>query len=240
VLSVDRVTKRFGHTAALEDVSFIVNEGETFALLGPNGSGKTTLLKLMVGLNVPTEGEISVHGVDVRRRPVEACRHVSYLPQRASFPEVLSAEEILRFYCRLRSIPSGEAGKALARVGFNGFGGKPVGEFSGGMLQRLGLAVMMLPDAPILLLDEPTANLDLHGAKRFREFIHEEKGKGKTIVFSTHVLEEAEELADRVGIFVGGRLLAQESVGGLQSTYRAVRTIEDVYLYYVEHHGTES
>lgn len=239
MIRVDRVTKKFGRTAALEDVSFVVEEGETFALLGPNGSGKTTMLKLMVGLTLPTAGEVVVHGVDVRRRPIEARQHLSYLPQRASFPEVLSAEEILRFYCRLRSIPADEATNALARAGFNGFGRKPVGEFSGGMLQRLGLAVMMLPDAPILLLDEPTANLDLHGAKRFREFVHEEKRKGKTIVFSTHVLEEAEELADRVGIFVGGRLVAQESTDGLQSTYLAVKTIEDVYLHYVERNGTE-
>ncbi|RPH37599.1 ABC transporter ATP-binding protein, partial [bacterium] len=205
-----------------------------------NGSGKTTMLKTLVGLNLPTSGQLFMHGLDVSRFAVESRRFISYLPQRAIFPEVLSAGEILRFYCRLRNIPAEKAKEILDRVGFNGFTNKPVSEFSGGMLQRLGLAIMVLADSPILLLDEPTANLDLHGAKRFREFILGEKQRGKTIIFSTHLLEEAGELADRVGIFVGGRLVAQESVEGLKSTYRAARTVQDMYLYYVEHHETQA
>jgi ABC-2 type transport system ATP-binding protein len=101
------------------------------------------------------------------------------------------------------------------------------------MVQRLGLAVISLPDAPILLLDEPTANLDPQGVKRFREFVLNQKENGKTIIFSTHMLTEAEQLADRVGIFVGGRLVAQESIESLRKTYLANKTIEDMYLHYV-------
>jgi ABC-2 type transport system ATP-binding protein len=101
------------------------------------------------------------------------------------------------------------------------------------MIQRLGLAVIALPDAPILLLDEPTANLDPEGVKRFREFILNQKENGKTIIFSTHLLQEAEQLADRVGIFVNGKLVAQEAIETLRATYLASGTIEDMYLHYV-------
>ena len=101
------------------------------------------------------------------------------------------------------------------------------------MLQRLGLAVTSIPDAPILLLDEPTANLDPQGVKRFREFILWQKESGKTILFSTHLLAEAEQLADRVGIFVGGKLVALESVESLRRAYLTTHTIEDLYLHYV-------
>lgn len=240
MIRAEHVTKTFGRFVALKDVSFRVEKGETFALLGPNGSGKTTMLKTMVGLVLPTSGQLFVHDLDVSRHGLESRRLISYLPQRAVFPEVLTAGEILHFYCLLRDIPVEKGKEILDRVGFNGFTNKPVSEFSGGMLQRLGLAVMVLPDAPMLLLDEPTANLDLHGAKKFREFILSEKQRGKTVVFSTHQLEEAWELADRVGIFVGGRLVASESVEDLKSTYRAARSIEDMYLHYVEDHDTAS
>jgi ABC-2 type transport system ATP-binding protein len=107
------------------------------------------------------------------------------------------------------------------------------------MVQRLGLAVAALPDAPILVLDEPTANLDPQGVKRFREFILEQKEKKKTIIFSTHLLSEAEQLADRVGIFVGGRLVAQESIDALHNELHAQGTIEDLYLHYVGIHQHE-
>jgi ABC-type multidrug transport system ATPase subunit len=121
----------------------------------------------------------------------------------------------------------------MTRVRFNGFTDKLVSDFSGGMIQRLGLAVIALPDAPILLLDEPTANLDPQGVKRFREFIMSQRALGKTILFSTHLLDEAEQIADRVGIFVSGRLAAEESIESLKRTYLAAQTLEDFYLHYV-------
>jgi ABC-type multidrug transport system ATPase subunit len=121
----------------------------------------------------------------------------------------------------------------LAKARFNGFSDKLVSEFSGGMVQRLGLAVASMPDAPILLLDEPTANLDPQGVKRFREFVLEQKQKGTTVIFSTHLLAEAEQLADRVGIFVGGKVVALESIDNLRRTFLSEGTIEDLYLHYV-------
>lgn len=240
MIEVDHLVKQFGTYTAVNDVSFTVNTGEVFAFLGPNGSGKTTTMKSIVGLNVPTAGRIRINSLDVQHYPKEARRFTSYLPQRVVFPENQTAREVMRFYCRLRKLPVERADEALARARFNGFSDKPVGEFSGGMVQRLGLAVISLPDAPILLLDEPTANLDPQGVKRFREFILAQKENGRTIIFSTHLLQEAEQLADRVGIFVGGKLAAVESTETLRQTYLASRTIEDMYLHYVGENTDEN
>lgn len=233
MIHVEHLTKRYGKFTAVNDISFTTKEGEVFAFLGPNGSGKTTTMKSLVGLNVPTSGRVQVNNLDVQQYPKATRQFMSYLPQRVVFPENQTAREVMRFYCRLRKLPLARADEALERARFNGFADKLVSEFSGGMIQRLGLAVVTLPDAPILLLDEPTANLDPQGVKRFREFILNQKESGKTIIFSTHLLQEAEQLADRVGIFVSGRLVAQESIETLRQTYLASRTIEDMYLHYV-------
>jgi Cu-processing system ATP-binding protein len=218
MIRVEHLTRRFGEHTAVSDVSFEVKRGETFALLGPNGSGKTTLLKLMIGLIEPTLGKILINGFDAWRNPQPARSQMSYLPQRVNFPDSLTAREVLEFYCRLRKLSPQRADETLggARFNFNGFADQPVSKFSGGMVQRLGLAVACLPDAPILLLDEPTVSLDPEGAIRFREFLLSLKRDGKTIVFSSHVLADVEQLADRVAILVGGRLVALESIEGLR------------------------
>ena len=233
MIRVEHLTKRFGRWTAVNDVSFDVREGEVFALLGPNGSGKTTTMKSIVGLTIPTAGRVTVHGLEVHRHPKEARRFMSYLPQRVLFPESLTAREVVAFHCRLRGVPQGRVDGILASARFAEVADKPVGEFSGGMIQRLGLAVAALPDAPLLLLDEPTASLDPQGVKRFRDFVLHQRENGRTVIFSTHLLAEAEQLADRVGIFVGGKLAAEETVENLRRTYSAVRTMEDMYLYYV-------
>jgi len=233
MIQVEHLVKQFGTFTAVQDVSFTVKEGEVFAFLGPNGSGKTTTMRCIVGLNVPTSGRVLINRLDVQHFPNETRGFISYLPQRVVFPEHHTAREVMRFYCKLRKLPLERTDEALARARFNGFADKPVSEFSGGMVQRLGLAVVALPDAPILLLDEPTANLDPAGVKRFRECVLNQKEEGKTIIFSTHLLHEAEQLADRVGIFVGGRMVVEESIETLRKTFRASNSIEDMYLHYV-------
>ncbi len=234
MIRVEHLTKRYGAFTAADDVSFEVREGEVYGFLGPNGSGKTTTMKTILGLNIAASGRILINGLDVARYPKEARQCISYLPQRVVFPENLTAREVMRFYARLRNLPNGAADEALEKARFNGFSDKLVSEFSGGMVQRLGLAVAALPNAPILLLDEPTANLDPHGVKRFREFILEQKELRKTIIFSTHLLSEAEQLADHVAVFVGGKLVAEESIENLRKTYVASGcSVEDMYLHYV-------
>ena len=218
MIEVNHLTKSFGNFTAVNDVSFAIEPGETFALLGPNGSGKTTTLKCLAGLNVPTKGEIKINGLDLWRDARAAKRLLSFLPQRLGFHESLTAREVLKFYSDLRKLPAGRIDDVLhnPHFDFNGFCHKPVGELSGGMAQRLGLAVACLPDAPILLLDEPTVSLDPEGALHFREFLAMLKEQGKTIVFSSHVLADVERLADRVAILVGGRLVALESIAALR------------------------
>jgi ABC-type multidrug transport system ATPase subunit len=217
-IAVEHLSKKFGDFAALTDVSFNVQPGETFALLGPNGSGKTTALKCLVGLTIPTAGTIAVGNFDLRTQPRAAKQLMSYLPQRVAFHDQLTAREVLQFYSRLRKLPRCRIDETLntPNFHFNGFSDKAVGQFSGGMLQRLGLAVACLPNAPVLVLDEPTMSLDPEGAIQFREFLASLKREGKTIIFSSHVLADVEQLADRVAILVGGRLVALESVTALR------------------------
>ncbi len=217
-IQVSKLTKRFKDFVAVNEVSFDIERGETFALLGPNGSGKTTTLKCLVGLTLPSAGKITVDGLDVGRQARAAKQLMSFLPQRVGFSDQLTGREVLEFYCRLRRIPSQRIEETLNTPDFhfNGFFDKSVSQFSGGMTQRLGLAVACLPDAPILVLDEPTVSLDPNGAIQFREFLTSLKRKGKTIVFTSHVLADVEQLADRVGIMVQGRLVALQSIDGLR------------------------
>lgn len=218
MIRISGLIKKFGEFVAIDHLSLEIMQGETFAFLGPNGSGKTTTLKCILGLTAPDQGDIRVQGLHIHEDAREVRRRISYLPQRVSFHDNLTAREVLSFYCRLRRIPAGRIEEVLAgtRFNFNGFADKPVSSLSGGMIQRLGLAVACLPDAPVLILDEPMVNLDPEGAIYFREFLSSLKRQGKTVVFSSHILADVELLADRVAILVGGQLVALESIESLR------------------------
>ena len=243
MIAVRGLTKRFGRLTALDDVSFDVQPGETFALLGPNGSGKTTTLKCLAGLCLPTAGQILIQGIDIAGQPVAARTMLSYLPQRVAFPEQITAREVLDFYRRLRNLPAARVEVCIEHCALTDAADRLVSEFSGGMLQRLGIAVAVLADAPILLLDEPTASLDPEGAAALRVFLDSLKQAGKTIVFSSHVLSDVEYLADRVAILVGGRLRAVENIDALldqlksqsaaNKRFRVAPSLEDIYLRYI-------
>lgn len=220
-VEVRGLTKRYGNFTAVQDVSFDVRDGESFALLGPNGSGKTTTIKCLAGLAMSTAGTVRINGVDVLNNAREAKALLSYLPQRVAFHETLTAREVLSFYSRLRGQPRERAAVVLDELGFGGFEDKAIGEFSGGMMQRLGIAVALLPDAPVLLLDEPAVSLDPEGAVRFHEVLRRLNRSGKTIVFSSHVLSDVELLADRVAVLVAGRLAAIHSAGGIENGFGA-------------------
>lgn len=237
MINVQGLTKRFGSFTAVDDVSFEVREGETFALLGPNGSGKSTILKCIAGLIKPTSGEITVRGIDTCKRPQEARKALSFLPQRVGFHDCLTAREVLEFYCRLRKLPASRIEDVVhgSEFNFDGFSDKRVSELSGGMRQKLGLAVACLADAPVLLLDEPTVSLDPAGAIAFRKFLKTLKDNGKTIVFTSHVLADVEMLADRVAVLVDGKLTALVTREELRMQIADNRrSLEEIYLDYAK------
>lgn len=216
MIEISNLSKRYGDCVALRDISLHIRAGEILAVLGPNGSGKTTLLKCIAGLVTPGDGRVLVHGVDVRHNPREAKRCFSYLPQRLRLPEEFTAREVLKFYARMRKLPASRAYDFLHGSALNGFGDRLLRDYSDGMRQRLGLAIALLPDTPILLLDEPTNGLDPSAASWLRELLNSSRDAGKTVVFSSHLLAEAESLADRAAILLQGRLVAVESVAELR------------------------
>jgi Cu-processing system ATP-binding protein len=200
--------KDFGSQPAVASLSLEIGRGEAVALLGPNGSGKTTSLKAAAGLVRPTRGEVVLGESRLEASSPCARRVLSYLPQRVAFPEALTGRETLEFYGALRGVPPSRVDEVLRFASLNGAGARAVGTYSGGMVQRLGLAAAMLPDAPVLLLDEPTAALDPDGLRAFYGVVSRHRNDGKTILFTSHQLGDVERLADRIAVLVEGRLVA--------------------------------
>jgi Cu-processing system ATP-binding protein len=208
VISYRGFTKSFGGRCAVDALTLDVARGEVVALLGPNGSGKTTTLKAAAGLIRPTSGEVLVGDPLAPVCEPAARQSLSYLPQRVSFPETLTGREVVEFYRRLRGAPHGVTRDVLQLAALNGASDRAIGTYSGGMTQRLGLAVAMVPAAPILLLDEPTAALDPDGLKAFSALVSARRAAGGTVLFSSHQVGEAERLANRFVILIAGRLAA--------------------------------
>lgn len=200
--------KEFGRQVAVAGLTLSAGRGETLALLGPNGSGKTTTLKAAAGLIRPTSGRVELGEPGRSAAEPRARNLVSYLPQRVSFPEALTGREVVEFYRALRGSAPGRTDEALKFASLNGAAVRPVGTYSGGMVQRLGLAVAVLPNAPVFLLDEPTAALDPDGLAAFYSMVERHRRDGRTVLFTSHQLGDAERLADRFAILVAGRLAA--------------------------------
>jgi Cu-processing system ATP-binding protein len=208
VIAYEQFTKRFGARHAVAGLTVEIARGEAVALLGPNGSGKTTTLKAAAGLIHPTSGQVRIGEPGVAAADPRARAVLSFLPQRVAFPESLTGREVVEFYRRLRGVDTEHADAALKLAALNGSSGRSVATYSGGMVQRLGLAVALLPASPVLLLDEPTAALDPDGLCAFYGVIERRKADGQTIFFTSHQLGDAERLADRIAVLVEGRLAA--------------------------------
>jgi len=209
MIRFDEATKSYGRLLAAQALSFAVAPGEAVALLGPNGSGKTTTLKMAAGLALPTSGRVWIGEPPRESTDPEARRAISYLPQRVTFPEALTGAEVLEFYRALRGAPVNRIHEVLRFASLNGASTRAVGTYSGGMIQRLGLAVATLPDSPVLLLDEPTAALDPDGLCAFYGLVERRRREGHTLLFSSHQLGDVERLADRFVLLVEGRLAAE-------------------------------
>lgn len=190
------VGKTYHHTRVVDNVSFEVRAGEGFALWGPNGAGKTTLAKAMLGL-IPFQGSIELFGCAVKQHGKRARAVVGYVPQEVTFYD-WTTRATMEFYARLKRVAPSRIDALLTQMGLAAHASKQVSALSGGLKQRLALALALLSDPPLLLLDEPTANLDSQARAEYVRLIAELKGAGKTIVFASHRLEEVETLADTV------------------------------------------
>lgn len=208
MVSVKNLSKRFGAVTAVEDLSFEVESGQSVALWGENGAGKTTALRCLLGV-IPYQGSVFLGGYDTARQGKAARRLMGFVPQEISFHDDMTAWETLNFYYRLKKTSTGKEYvlQLLDRLGLAPYVGKRVRDLSGGMKQRLALVIALLADPPLLILDEPTANLDVKAREEFLALLAELKEKGKTLVFSSHRLEEVAVLADRVLVIEAGRLL---------------------------------
>jgi ABC-2 type transport system ATP-binding protein/nitrous oxidase accessory protein len=206
VIEVRDLSKRYGRTAVLEGISFTMDEGEVAVLLGANGAGKTTLLKCLLGL-VHFQGEARIGGLDVTFWGKEVRRLVGYLPQTPAFPPHLTVADALVYYADLRGLRGEDIDARLAQVGLTAHADKRVGALSGGLRQRLGLAVALLGDPPVLLMDEPVANLDPEGRQLFAGLVARWRAAGRTVLLSTHVVRMLDGLAERALVLSGGRLV---------------------------------
>jgi len=217
VIHYTQFTKVYGAHRAVDALTVEVPAGSVVALLGPNGSGKTTTIKAAAGLVRPTAGTVRLGAGQLPAGDAAARRLCSFLPQRVSFPDALTGREVVDFYRRLRGVPHEATDRVMRFASLNGAGDRAVGTYSGGMTQRLGLAVSMLPEAEILLLDEPTAALDPDGLAAFDALVRAGRQVGQTVFFSSHQLGDVERLADLIFILVEGRLAASLTAGELAS-----------------------
>jgi len=195
-VAVRHVSKRFGSHVVLKELTFDIQPGESLALWGANGAGKTTLIKSLLGVH-NFDGEITLGGYSVRRQGRQARQLIGYVPQELAFVD-LSARAALTFYARLKKVDGRRVEDLLAQVGLSEHADKALGALSGGMKQRLALAAALLADPPVLILDEPTANLDAAARADFIALVASLRSSGKTIVFSSHRMDEVQALADRV------------------------------------------
>ncbi len=198
MIEVEQLSKRYGSLPVLREVTLTVASGQLTTLIGTNGAGKTTLLRVLAGLTAPDGGSARLNGVDVVRRRTEAQAQLAFLPQAVRFHPALSARQLLRFYADLRATERRRIEPLLAEVGLEDAADRPSGQLSGGMAQRLGLALMLLPDAPILLLDEPGVSLDPTWRAQMVALLRAEADRGKTVFVTTHLLAEWQPVSDRM------------------------------------------
>ena len=219
VMEIERLTKRYGTTPVLEDVSAIVPSGEVVGLLGHNGAGKTTLIKIALGLVRATAGEMRLFGSRVEGAdPRSLHRCVGYLPENVAFYGNLTGQEVLAYLARLKGAPARDSDSLLRRVGLQTAKGKCVRDYSKGMRQRLGLAQALLGSPELLFLDEPTSGLDPLATQEFYGLIRELKAAGNTVVISSHLLAELESHIDSAVILRHGRVVAQGTLAQMQRT----------------------
>jgi len=222
-VDVRGLSKWYGSLKAVDNVSFKVQKGSSFGLLGLNGAGKTTTFKMMVSLIRPDNGTAVIAGYDVVKSPMMVRSHIGYVAENPAFYSRMTTLETLRYVCRLLDVPVNDQNRridyVLGLVGLMDKKNTLVGGYSRGMRHRLGLAQALLSEPQVLFLDEPTLGLDPLGAKNMRELIQRlRQEKEVTVLMSSHVLPEVEAICDMVGIFDHGRVIAMDTISNLRST----------------------
>lgn len=215
LVSVSNLSKRYGTTTALDDVSVSVEEGEAFGLLGPNGAGKSTLMKVIATLTEPTAGRVTVDGIDVTARPDDIRSRVGYIPQKTALDHWLTGRQVLSLFADMYKVPVAERDqrieRVLDRVDLADRATERVDGYSGGMKRRLEIAAGLLHDPQLVIFDEPTLGLDPAMRRQTWEYVRELRAAGATVVISTHYLDEAAELCDRVAVLADGEVAAVDS-----------------------------
>lgn len=228
MIKASHVTKRFGSVVAVDDFSFELGKAESIALWGSNGAGKTTLIRSLLGI-FPSTGTISIHGVDVRKQGKRARSFVGYVPQELAFHDDARLGSSILFFANLRKVDRKGAAIALAKVGLQGHERKRLRDLSGGMKQRLALAIALIADPPIIVLDEPTSNLDASGRGEVIDTLCQLRDEGKTLIFASHRPDEVLSLAGRVLVMEKGKLIKDVTPTELWPTESRVQTMR-LYL----------
>jgi ABC-2 type transport system ATP-binding protein len=241
MLKTVNLTKNYGQLTAVNQLNLEVKAGELFGFLGPNGAGKTTTIKMMAGILTPTQGQVFLDGIDVHRNPVQAKSLLAYVPDQPNLYEKLSPREFLSFIADIyrmdRITAERQSSHWLEIFNLSDRADELMGGFSHGMKQKVSLIAALLHEPQVIFLDEPTVGLDPGSARMIKDLLRTLCEKGVTVFMSTHILEIAERMCDRVGIIQNGELLALGSIEELraqthhgQSTDSSAPTLEDLFL----------
>jgi len=210
-IEVDKLTKRYGDLLAVNDISFSVSKGEVFAFLGPNGAGKTTTVEIIETIRTPTSGKVTLLGMDATKKKRDIVSRIGVLPQEFSSFDRITVRETIQYYSRLFSCKNTDIDGLLELVNLKDRSREQYKNLSGGLKQRLGIAIALVNDPEVVFLDEPTTGLDPRARREVWEVLQGLKEKGKTVFLTTHYMEEAELLADTVAIISKGEIIAMGS-----------------------------
>jgi len=222
---VDQVVKDYGNQKALNEISFSINSGEIVGFLGPNGAGKSTMMKIITTYIEPTSGSVNVNGFDIFDKSIEVRRSIGYLPEHNPLYLDFYVKEYLNFHADIHKVDEQRVSEIIDLVGLIDIRGKKIGQLSKGYRQRVGLAAALLHDPEVLILDEPTTGLDPNQLKEIRNLI-KEIGKTRTVLLSTHIMQEVEAMCDRVVIINKGNIVADRKLSDFLSEQNQVIQVE--------------
>ncbi|GAC1510096.1 MAG: ATP-binding cassette domain-containing protein [Candidatus Dormibacteraceae bacterium] len=230
-ITVDRLEKTLGRNKVLRGISLEANSGEIFGLLGPNGAGKTTTLRVVCTLLAPDAGSVKVLGFDTRSAPEEVRRRVGVVTADIGIYPRLSARENISYFAELSGVPHRDLktriDSVIDRLGMTSFANQRADSLSSGQKQKVAIGRAIVHDPEVLMFDEPTSNLDVLASREIRDFMVESRGRGRCVIFSTHVLHDAERLCDRVTILHEGSVVASGTTAKVRGAHR---DLEDAFL----------